>query len=415
MITSIISAIGNNNSVYPLLIRDCGIENPTKVFMTYKQNKSDKYIAKNAVRERIIDEYATSAVWLGGIPLVSKIADTVIKKKGFNPDISTELLKGTNGQSINTNINKFKNIAPEAVNDLIKIKNNKAIYEKLLGVKLLASIIIPTLIMGFVLPKINFKITKKIMKKNPKEKIQTKKITMQDFENMIEKKQSVSFKSNILTNMNKLTTVQKMAITDGGLSIGRVSTARNKNEALDNGIKMAGMMYINYVSPKKIAKFLDFMTAKIFNLNVDLDPKILSDKEFINAVKKKSLKLPKGNKAFDILNYYDNNPNSLFTKLSEKSDLVKIIDKKARDPRKYVNIEEVNKFINNIKEFSKSANNSADFEKFVQRAKTAKCINILANVVISSFLLAFCLPKVQFFLRNLITKNKYEPGLVNQK
>ena len=62
-IASIISAIGNNNSVYPLIVRDCGIEVPAKILMTYNQNKKEsKNIAYLAARERFLDEYSTSAV-----------------------------------------------------------------------------------------------------------------------------------------------------------------------------------------------------------------------------------------------------------------------------------------------------------------------------------------------------------------
>ena len=35
-LVNIISAVGNNSSVYPLIVRDCGIEVPTKIAMTYK-------------------------------------------------------------------------------------------------------------------------------------------------------------------------------------------------------------------------------------------------------------------------------------------------------------------------------------------------------------------------------------------
>ena len=70
-LVNVISAIGNNSSIYPLLVRDCGIEIPSKVLMTYHQNlKESKQMANNAVRERLIDEYGTSAIWLGGIPFV---------------------------------------------------------------------------------------------------------------------------------------------------------------------------------------------------------------------------------------------------------------------------------------------------------------------------------------------------------
>ena len=70
-LVNIISAIGNNSSVYPLLIRDCGIENPIKIGLTYKQNlKESKQMAKDALRERTIDEYVCSVIWLGGIPVM---------------------------------------------------------------------------------------------------------------------------------------------------------------------------------------------------------------------------------------------------------------------------------------------------------------------------------------------------------
>ena len=57
MLINAISAVGNNSGIYPLLVRDCGIEVPTKVIQTYNQNKKDSpVIAKHAVRERSLDE-----------------------------------------------------------------------------------------------------------------------------------------------------------------------------------------------------------------------------------------------------------------------------------------------------------------------------------------------------------------------
>ena len=418
-VTSIISAVGNNNSIYPLLVRDCGIENPAKVIMTYNQNKSDKNIAKNAVRERIIDEYATSAIWLGGIPLVGKICDKFIKNKGFNPDISPELIFGDEFQNLSKNINTFKSKTPEAVNDLIKAANNTPKFKKLVFAKLITSLIVPTLVMGVLLPKINFGITKKIMKKNNSSNITPNKVqNISDFGSNLKnsnKKSPVSFGNNIICSLTKLSTVQKMAITDAGLSIGRVSTARNTNEKIDNDIKMAGMMYLNYIAPKQIAKGLDFLSNKIFKLNVNLDPEILSDSEFINAVKSKSIKLPNSNSAKDIINFIDNNTNSVYTNMAQKVKLIKKITPESRDPRAYLNIKELAQLKNNIEEFVKNANNSKNIDKLISKAKMIKCVNILANVAISSFLLAICLPKFQFMLRKLITKNQYEPGLIDNK
>ena len=93
-LVNIISAIGNNSSIYPLIVRDCGIEVPSKVAMTYSQNlKDSKQMAYNATRERLIDEYGTSLVWLGGIPAVDAMCDCGIKKLGYDPKVNVNLFK----------------------------------------------------------------------------------------------------------------------------------------------------------------------------------------------------------------------------------------------------------------------------------------------------------------------------------
>ena len=50
-LVNIISAIGNNSSIYPLIVRDCAIENPAKIAMTYNQNlKDSKQMAYNCLQ-----------------------------------------------------------------------------------------------------------------------------------------------------------------------------------------------------------------------------------------------------------------------------------------------------------------------------------------------------------------------------
>ena len=94
IVTNIISAIGNNNSIYPLLVRDCCIEAPSKILIARQENlKESKEIANDATREKIIDEYATSGIWLGGIPMVEYFADKFISKKGYNPIVNLNLFK----------------------------------------------------------------------------------------------------------------------------------------------------------------------------------------------------------------------------------------------------------------------------------------------------------------------------------
>lgn len=415
-ITNIISAIGNNSSIYPLLVRDCGIEAPSKIIIARKENlKDSKEIANDATRERFIDEYATSAIWLGGIPATEYFVNKYISKKGYNPDVSLQLFntesknKENTIQGIEYNIRKFKNFQNEevkkAVQDLINIRNNKADYEKLLTKKFALATIIPTIIMGFVLPKLNFALTKKIRKQ--KEVKTTQNI------NKINKSEP-TFTGSFSASIANLRTVDKMAISDGGLTIGRVSTSRNKEEAYVNTFRMIGSMILNFVTPVYIAKFLDKTSNKLFNVNVNLDPITLEDKMFISAIKNNNLELPKSNSEKDLIDFIDSKPNSIFAKIAQQTKKVTYLNCGIRDPRKLVNIKDLRSLKTEIENFSQKAASSKNIEQFAKKAKIIKCTNIIANVGISSFLLAGVLPKLQYRFNKLITGSYSDPGLKNK-
>ena len=417
-IINIISAIGNNNSVYPLLVRDCGIEVPTKVALTYNQNKDDKEVAWLATRERLVDEYTVSAVWLGGIPLLERINAKILKNRGFNPFISTKLMKEEAEQGLEFNIKKFKNLAPEAVKDLEFLKANKGKYKKLIGSKILAETAIPIALMGFIIPKLIFAWTantkKELAKK--KEAALNKDTFTPAQKNMAEFAQNakdLNFGNGLLSGMANLSTVQKMALTDGGYAVGRIATARKRNEAYDIGFKMAGMMFLNFVFPKYLAKFLDKTTGRAINSNLNLDIKMLDDKEFIEAIKNKKLALPDAKSGKELLEFVDKNPDSLFVKYANKYKKVTMLENGVRDPRRYVNLDALKSFRDNIAEISQNALKSGNVEKFMKKAKIMKGVNILANVGISSFLLAYGLPKTQFAFRKLITGSELEPGIID--
>lgn len=418
-LTSIISAIGNTNSIYPLLIRDCGIENPTKVLLTYNQNKKESpKIAKLATRERFIDEYAVSAVWLGGIPLIDKVSDYFIKKAGYNPDINLKLFKNNALQNIEENIKNFKGKVPESIiKELEKAKNNKPMLEKLMACKFLASTIIPITLMGYIIPKFIFASSAKKIEKAKKKLQATNYTTQKDLQNASDflNNKKISFKGWISKAAN-FSTVEKMAITDGGYAAGRLSTARNKNETIDIGFKMAGMMFLNYIAPKYIQKILDKATNEATNLNVSLDPKVFENKELLEQIKNNTLKLPKGNGEKEILKFIDNNPNSVFAKIANELKKIKLLENGIRDPRNYIDIKELANLKDDLAQFAKKAKIDVNnLEKFAQKAKMAKSLNILINIVLSSFLLAIALPKAQFAFRKLVTGSDLEPGLAPAK
>ena len=410
IVTNIISAIGNNSSIYPLLVRDCCIEAPSKILIARKENlKESKEIANDATREKIIDEYATSGIWLGGIPMVEYFSDKFISKKGYNPIVNLNLFKAEKNkeayQGIEYNINKFKNIqakdVQDAVQDLIKVKNNKGSFEKLLTKKFCAATIIPTIIMGFVLPKLNFALTKMIREKKAPQKAESKK--------------EISFTGSFTSQIANLRTVDKMAISDGGLTVGRVTTSRNKDEAWANAFRMIGSMILNFVTPIYIAKGLDKLANKLFNINVNLDPKILADNEFINTIKNSKVELPKSNTEKDLIDFIDNKPQALFSRFAQKTGKVSYLKSGYRDPRKFVDIKDLGKFRNEFENFIAKAKQSKNIENFARKAKFVKSANILANVGISSFLLAGVLPAATYKFIKLTTGSYSDPGLVQNK
>lgn len=410
IVTNIISAIGNNSSIYPLLVRDCCIEAPSKILIARKENlKESKEIANDATREKIIDEYATSGIWLGGIPMVEYFSDKFISKKGYNPIVNLNLFKAEKNkeayQGIEYNINKFKNIqakdVQDAIQDLIKVKNNKGSFEKLLTKKFCAATIIPTIIMGFVLPKLNFALTKKIREKKVPQKAESKK--------------EISFTGSFTSQIANLRTVDKMAISDGGLTVGRVTTSRNKDEAWANAFRMIGSMILNFVTPIYIAKGLDKLANKLFNINVNLDPKILADNEFINTIKNSKVELPKSNTEKDLIDFIDNKPQALFSRFAQKTGKVSYLKSGYRDPRKFVDIKDLGKFRNEFENFIAKAKQSKNIENFARKAKFVKSANILANVGISSFLLAGVLPAATYKFIKLTTGSYSDPGLVQNK
>lgn len=414
LVTNIISAIGNNNSIYPLIVRDCGIEVPTKIALTYNQNKKESEgIAYLAARERFLDEYATSAVWLGGIPLVGKLCDMYIQKRGLNSKVNLNLFKEEAGiQGIDYNIQKFKDLAPEAVKDLMEAKKNKKLYEKLLAGKFIASTTIPILFMGFILPKLIFASSaKKIDKLREKEAQSKKSASAFNFieKDKFYKNKDVTFTGNWITKAANFTTQDKMAVTDGGYAVGRVTTARNKNEAYDLAFKMTGMMFLNFVAPKWIEKGLNKMTG------IELDPLILADKDFVNQIKSGDLKLPETDSAASLLKFVDNikNKDSIFVQYAKKFKKITMLENGIRDPRAYVDIKNLAKFRNDLEAFQNKASklDVNDFKGFIKKAKIAKSANILTNVALSSALLAYALPKAQFAFRKFITGSDLEPGL----
>lgn len=431
LLINTISAVGNNSSVYPLLVRDCGIEVPTKIVQNYNQTAKDsKRMAMHCAREKTLDEYTTTAVWMGGVPVVEWIADKFIKNQtGLNGKVNLKLLeKDKKGnyknpiQNIQKNIEKFRTVAPDAVKDLEQVAANSTKYTKLSNKKYAAALILPMVVMGIVIPKANFALTNYLIEKDIKNgKLKPKNTLNENKQNIAPqnttfaslnsiKRSNPSFKG-LGSTIATLSHTDKMAVTDIGLATGRVGTARGRNEKIERAFYSAGMLVLNFVTPKYIEKGLDKATKFMFGINTELDPKIMADKRFLVKVKNNTLKLP--NKEDEVLDFIDNNPKSMLAKYAKKNKIVKFLDSGIRDPREFVDTKQLFNLSENMKSFANEAKNSKQgIRKYANKAIKAKSFNIAANVAISSVLLAVALPQAQFVLRRLISGTNIDPGLI---
>ncbi len=77
-----------------------------------------------------------------------------------------------------------------------------------------------------------------------------------------------------------------MAISDGGLTVGRVSTSRNKEEAYMNAFPYDRFNHSKLCYPVYIAKVWTKLQNKLFGVNVNLDPLILGNEKLIDAIKR---------------------------------------------------------------------------------------------------------------------------------
>lgn len=362
-VTSIISALGNNASLTPIIVKDT-IDNTGRTIMAYNESaKVSKTIGRHAGRETFIEENVTSVVWAGGIPALKWIYDKVAvdtnknlgfkKIKGLDDTKSfwgkfkqtvlaktdAKLFNDKNVQTIEKKIAKFEKYAEnsttktEILDHAKKIVSNKNLFKNLQAKKAAFSTLIPLAVVGFILPKAIYKLTenseKEIQKKAIAQQLKQKKAnqfynnpTFKAFVNTNSRKSDVAF-----TGMgNKVVDVfnsdiANLAILDAGVATGRMATARGKYDALDKGVKEVGVLYFIYLGGSNIAKGLNYLSKKIWKTPIALDNKVLENKEFKQAV----IDVVEGNKSQDkVLGFAD----AKFKGLTLKEQVMSLFGKK---------------------------------------------------------------------------------------
>ena len=305
-----------------------------RTYQAYKRGKWDE------ARERFIEETMGSIVWLCGVGAMNKLGDKllakIIKKPNANFDVGTDKLLRTPFE------NFMKKAAPKGF-------TSKQVA-LLKGAKVLTSILITNLFIGFVVPKINQALTRKLRSDNKNQKPAPG--------NQPTFKGTPISAINKFTNCIENTNTGKLLSSDAGIAGGRMYNARRKEERREIAIRDIGSIYfymwaqghvINLLNLAETGKAtrLNPSTAELLNNHL---AEFIGDKNMdVNEFKKAVL----GLKTSEIK--YDNKYDNLFEK-EKLSGWNKLMKKQPLEVAKVADIEKAGietEILNRVKEMSK--------------------------------------------------------------
>ena len=306
-----------------------------RTYQAYKRGKADE------ARERFIEESMGSIVWLCGVGAMNKLGDKIVakilRKSGANFDVGTDKV-------LRTPFENFMNkVAPKgfSAKQVALIK----------GAKVLTSIVITNLFIGFVVPKVNQALTRKLRseRRHPHET----------------KGPNPSFKGggainaiNAFTNAIENTNTGKLLSSDIGIAGGRMYNARRKEERREVAIRDIGSIYFYMWAQGHIIKLLNLIeSGKASRLNPATAETL--HKHLVDYIKDKNMNVEEFKKAILGLNISDIKYNKDYDALfkSEKpSFLDKLFKRKPLEVAKVSDIEKLGgntEFLKRVREMSK--------------------------------------------------------------
>lgn len=416
----IFSTLGNNSSLVPLGVKD--VSNTLGL-------TAGSYITGKKVesKDRFIDEFGTQIIWLLGIPFFKKVIDkTVYKLAGFNPNIDSRVLKNKDVFE-----KAKKHALPHLKESFEKVGKNQKAFKNLAVGKFAASTVL-TLLSYSALTKFRHKHTEKAIIEEIKKEEQTKQANHE----FIKNKQEVNFnsfhkkiKQNPAFGINleplqqfMFDPVKNTMIIDGGITTQRLAESRNPQDFLGYIIKEGGFWAFMYFAGPYIQKKMEEKAAKS-NKPINLDIRVLQDKDFQQAIKDKSIQKHlqefsiEGSDA-EIYESLFKQEDNLIVQMAKKSDIIKTTkteQKEVIDTQHFIDIDQIrgnsSKKISGIKqkmqslseEFSKSGKTSEDFFKEIIKLKR---MSIVKNIGASIAALGLIVPAIMVALRFVGEDNK---------
>ena len=341
----------------PIVALECTVTGG-RTLQAYKRG------GKEEARERIIEETTGAIVWLWGVKVLNEWGDKILGKYLGTPgtvfDVGTDDVLRT----------PFKNYMKDGIKKP-NITPNKVAALK--GLKVVSSILIANLFIGFVVPRLNHHLTKVILHDQKEKELANKKLqnqTANQTENQSEKTTNTAFKGsgvaalNVFTNAIENTNTGKLLSTDFGVAGGRMINARTKEERNEIAFRDLGSIYFYMWASGHVGNVLNLIehgratrlnpeTANILHehLSQFIDSKggSLSVEEFkklAQGLKDSEIKLPEGIK-------FEEGKLSLFEKIGN------LFKTNKTEPLKVVKVSEIeslikdNNILARIKEMSK--------------------------------------------------------------
>ena len=196
-----------------------------RTYQAYKRGKWDE------ARERFIEEIMGSITWLGGVFSLNWLGDKVVARilesNGKNFDVGKDALR--------TPFDNFmKKIAPK--------KFSQTQVAGIKCAKVLTAIAFANLFIGFVVPKANQALTRKVRHERKIEQEQQKLLSPQPKTNEVAFKGGMNI-VNGFTNLIENTNAGKLLSSDAGIVTGRMYNARKPEERREIAIRDIGSIY----------------------------------------------------------------------------------------------------------------------------------------------------------------------------
>lgn len=445
----------NPNAAIPTLLIETGVT----LGRSYEANKRG---GKVEASERLVEQGASALIWIYGVNFLKNLGEktgkALFKFKDLDFDIGFDELRNPLENSLN-NINKTA--------------------AKFKMINLLASTALATGFIGFILPKINHKITNFILKKD-KSKKQIKTLAVPDFSeyrNSVKNKKNLSFTSSFLNSFAHTienNSSARLFITDAGVISGRYQNGRNKYEKIEGLFRDISSIYLYLRATKDIVKVLNKLTN-----NTNINPKALeclleelsknikdnvSKEEFLKRIKedikkedleklnelfknKKVIALEEFDKVFNDKNqksFLMSNLQPLFNdkrflSYTQAKDVLnssllsnpeflkdtfnKITKGKSDNPKKFVSKKFLEEQRKSLYDFSYSILSKVkgdkitkkDIENIAKNTLRKNFIFYCAATLISTYALGIIIPKIQYFITKKLTKQNKFPALEEYK